>query len=501
MPNGSAVSTTELERGVSSADAFAPAAEVPQIPTRTKAVLATGDVVEGVVNGGITTFLLLYLTAVCGLPGTLAGAAMAISLVVDAVADPAIGYTSDTTRSRWGRRHPYMFASALPLALAYGLLFTPIAMTSQWLQFAYVTVLLLVVRIGHSMFMLPYAALGAEITPNYAERSVIMSYRFFFNIITAMAVTFLGLSVFMGGGDGLLDRDAYAPFGWTCAAILLAGALASSFGTFKERLRLSTPKPDATPMLERIVREFRDVFRNRSFVVLFLTAVMFFSAQGTHITLQLHALKYFWMIPEEAVQFIPILGALGWLAGVPIGALMLRRFEKRHIAVGGLAIISLGQFFPPVLKLMGVLPSPDEASVALVAILVAFGMAVGATFAACGIALGSMMADAADEHEMLFGQRREGVYFAGLSLSVKASTGVGVLIAGVALDLIGFPQDPAVLSAGEIPPDVVRALGVVQGPVAAFISFTSALILTRYRIGAKEHARIQAEITRRKVEA
>src|SRR4030095_3525322 len=80
-----------------------------------KSLYAFGDVADGIKNTAIGTFLLFYLTPVCGLSGSLAGAAIAITLTVDAIADPLIGYISDNTRSRWGRRHPYLFGGALPL--------------------------------------------------------------------------------------------------------------------------------------------------------------------------------------------------------------------------------------------------------------------------------------------------------------------------------------------------------------------------------------------------
>jgi GPH family glycoside/pentoside/hexuronide:cation symporter len=478
------------------------AAEAPPtgpLPARTKFLMATGDLVDGIVNGSLNTFLLLYLTAVCGLSGSQAGLALALALTIDAFADPLIGFASDNTVSRWGRRHPYVFASILPLALAFGLLFSVPPVASQWALFAYVTGILIVLRFCHSLFMLPYAAIGAEVTPGYAERSVVMSYRFFLNIAGSLTSIFLGLSVFMAGEGGLMQRDAYVAFGWTCAGILTAGAITAGLSSYAVRDRLMKVRAETKPALARMAREFAEVFRNRSFIVLFLTAVALFTSQGAHISLGLHALNYFWKIPAEYIQYIPVLGALGWIAGVPLSALLVNRVEKRHIAVGGLAIISFGQFLPPALMIAGVLPSAAEASATLVVLLVAFGMVVGAVTCACGIALGSMMMDAADEHEYLFGQRREGTYFAGLSLSVKASAGLGILLAGASLDLIGFPSDlVAAGRAAEIAPDVARNVGLVQGPGAALVTALSAVILSRYRIGKRELAEMQQALHQRR---
>src|SRR5688500_11532275 len=95
--------------GAEAEDAARPeAGAFPPLKVREKLVYAAGDVAEGGINYALATFLLFFLTAVCGLPGTLAGLALSLSLMVDAVLDPIIGYVSDNTRSRWGRRHPFL---------------------------------------------------------------------------------------------------------------------------------------------------------------------------------------------------------------------------------------------------------------------------------------------------------------------------------------------------------------------------------------------------------
>jgi GPH family glycoside/pentoside/hexuronide:cation symporter len=101
-----------------------------------------------------------------------------------------------------------------------------------------------------------------------------------------------------------------------------------------------------------------------------------------------------------------------------------------------------------------------------------------------------MMADAADEHEHLFGARREGLYFAGVNFSAKTSSGLGVLIAGVVLDLIGFPHGLAATTHAVIAQHSVVSLGLIYGPGAGIVSFTAVAILTRYRLDRAKHADI-----------
>ena len=111
-----------------------------------------------------------------------------------------------------------------------------------------------------------------------------------------------------------------------------------------------------------------------------------------------------------------------------------------------------------------------------------------------------MMADAADEHEHLFGARREGLYFAGISLSAKASSGIGALIAGLVLDIIGFPHGLATgaAAAHAIPIEAVRNLGLLYGPGASVITAVSVVILLGYRRGRADHAKIRDALDRRR---
>ena len=466
----------------------------PRLSVREKSLYAAGDLADGITNVSLGTFLLFYLTAVCGLPGSLAGAAVAISLMVDAVVDPLIGYISDNTRSRWGRRHPYMFASAIPFAGALGMIYSIPAFESTWALFAYVVAVLIVLRVSFSTFVLPYAAVGAELSKDYTERSVILTYRNFFNICANVSCVVLGFGVFMSGADGLTTRAAYSPFGWVCAGIVLVSVLVSARSTLALRHRLQAPAANARSAVARFAGEIIDVFRNRSFRVLFLTVLVFWVAQGTAGSLSVHAFRYFWELPSSVIQNILILGTVGLMCGIPVCAALLGRFEKRDISAGGLALICLCLFLPPTLRVAGLMP---EIGFALYATLAMFQVAIGCSATCVSITFGSMMIDAADEHDLLFGVRREALYFAGLVFSGKCAVGIGSMIAGVALDLIGFPKDLGVNPGQVIPPDTLRSLGLIFGPGTSCISALSVAMLLRYRLDRRALVRIQRELTQR----
>jgi len=460
-----------------------------------KAIYSAGDFADAVTNVSLGQFLLFFLTAVMGLSGSLAGTALALTLVVDAFADPMIGYVSDNTRSRWGRRHPFMIAAAIPFALSIGLLFSVPKIASTSVLFAYVVAVLLLLRFSFSVFILPYIALGAELARDYTDRSVLMVYRNFFNICANLLTVVLGFGIFMSGANGLLNRSAYIPFGWTCAGIVLAAALISAFGTLSVRDRMYAVAVPERSALSRLFSELRDVFRNHSFLMLLMTIVVFWIAQGTAISLGVHTYTYFWKINPATIQVILISGTIGLFVGIPICDFLLKRLEKKDVCTSGIVIVCVLLFLPPVLRIADMLP-PN--GVALTAILCAFSFIQSVVLTHIFISFNSMMVDATDEHDLLFGVRREGLYFAALSFSGKAALGAGSLFAGIALQyIIHFPSDLS-----EHPHQVISAysittLGLIAGPGAAMISALSAIAMSRYRISRRELLRIQRELARR----
>jgi len=185
----------------------------------TLTVYGSGMLVQDTLALGLGTLLLFYLTVVCGLSGSAAGIALGFALVVDSFVDPLVGSISDNSRSRHGRRHPFMLAAAVPIAVGFGLLFSiPTGLTGLAL-FVYALTMLMVVRVGLSFFQVPYIALGAELSDDYSERSTIVASRVLFTVVAGVSSAFLAYGVFIKGHDGQLHRAAYAPFAWTCGGL------------------------------------------------------------------------------------------------------------------------------------------------------------------------------------------------------------------------------------------------------------------------------------------
>ena len=461
-----------------------------------KARYGAGALADGIVAAGFGFFLLFYLTAVCGMSGTMAGMAKLVALLIDAVADPAIGLASDRLRSRFGRRLPFMVGGLLPFVVAFGLLFSVPESLTGTAQFLYVTACLVVLRLSLSFFVLPFTAVGAEITDDYRERANIVSFRLSFQNAGILIGVVLGLGVFMTGAGGLLSRASYVPYGWTCAGLMLVAGLVAIDAVRRAAPRLHGPEEGGAAFLTGFAREMIELSRNRSFLILFATVLTYFLAYSAHVSLALHASRYFWKLDTGAIQLILLSTTLGPLLGAPISAFALRHIEKRTLSIMAFLAIAIFLMWPPLLQLYG----PVSLSPAVAAsVLFVNGLLVGTSIMIGGVGFQSMLADTADEHEWLFGVRREGLFFSGLTLAFKGASGLGGLIAGLALDAIRFPTDLASRPADmPIPQEILNKLALISGPLPALFAMVSPLFLIGYHLTRKRHLAIIADLEERK---
>jgi len=453
-----------------------------------KAGYGAGQFVESAPGTLITTFFFYYVTNVCGLSGSLAGLAMFLALAVDAVADPVLGSVSDNLNTRWGRRIPMMVASLLPIAVASGLLFS-IPSLRGWALFAYTLALLVGFRVSLSGFVIPFMGIGAEISDDYDERSVVAAFRVIFALAATLAVYMLGFGLFLSGPNGLNTRANYAPLGWAGAAVVVAGGGVALIGAFRALPRLFAGAPSEHTLLRRLVAEIAEVFRNPSFRMLFGGVLVFFVGMGVNQTLGLDGSKYFWGLSVDQIKAVALSTIGGLALGLPISFLLIGRIEKRTIVLGGIALVAGALAVPSLAEILGYIPPGAQLREH---ILMVTGGITGIVSTMVAIAFQSAMADAVDEHEGLFGARREGLYFASLSFASKAATGLGSLVSGVLLDAIGFPsQQIASGKAVAISHDVWWRLGLIVGPAAMLFLVGSLAFFWRYRLDRARHAAVR----------
>jgi Na+/melibiose symporter-like transporter len=470
----------------------------PPLGRRHKLAYGVGQVAEGLKNGAFETFLLFYYNQVLGLPGTLSGAALMIALIFDAVTDPLAGSLSDSTRSRWGRRHPWMVAAALPLGVAMFALFSPPAGLGTWGLFAWLTAGAVAVRGAMTLYHVPHNSLGAELSEEYAERTRVVGYRVVFGVVGLGLAPALGFFVFLREGPdgaGIQDHGAYAAYAATLGVLMVAAVWISAFGTWSRIPFLPRSAPHTESLsLGRLFRELKSALVGSSFGVLFAGVILYFVLRGLQGALGLHLNAHFWELSSDQMGSLVFPMIIGFIVGTVVWSALAARIEKRTIIIAGTAIFTVFVALPVLLRLAGVLP--ETLSPGAITAIIAASLLV-ATFGSGGsvTAFNSAMADITDEHELRTGRRQEGVYFGALAFAGKSSSGIGHGIAGIGLDLIAFPTNAAV---GSVAPEVVRNLGLLYGPGLAVLAVVSLLCSSRYRLTRARFEALRRELEERR---
>lgn len=211
-----------------------------------------------------------------------------------------------------------------------------------------------------------------------------------------------------------------------------------------------------------------------------------------------HVNTYFWKLSSPDIKFVTGAFSLGLVIGAPIVGLIAPTMEKKRLVLVSVGILTLAQAAPGALRLMGLFPLEGRA---LFEVLVSDSFMVGLALSGAAIAANSMLADAADEHEYLFGSRREGLYFAGWAFAVKAAFGGGAFLAGLALTLSGLASKGATTTGATplaVSTHTANMLGFFHGPGAAVLSAAGMIVLAYYKLSREKHAFILATLNVRR---
>lgn len=464
-----------------------------QIRFGSKLSFGVGQMAEGLKNWTFGTIVLFYFNQVLGVSGTLCGLALGIALLFDAVTDPLAGSLSDNWKSPRGRRHPFMYASALPLGICFLALFSPPQLSEMGL-FAWLVVFSILTRGAMTLYHVPHIALGAEMTENFIERTSIVAYRTAFGFLGGMIAAVIAFGYYFADArGGRLNADAYLPFAGVLSVMMVVTIWYSAWGTRKEIPFLPRATGDAdSRVLRRLVRETRAAFENQSFRWLFAGVLIVFLMVGVDGALNLYMYQYFWELTGRQILLLSILYPVGLIVGTLFTRTLHRVWDKKPGLVVGTAGWASLQILPVVLRLLDWFPANGTAELIFWLGLMKFVQ--GAIVQQAIVSFGSMMADVADEHELASGRRQEGIFFGAVAFSGKAASGLGNIFAGIGLDLIAWPRGPEIQTAADVEPLTLIHLGVLYGPIVAGFGVVSVWCYTHYRLDRQRHAAILREL-------
>ena len=461
-----------------------------RIPTSIKFAYGFGQIGEQVKTRGFDLFVFFYFNQILGLEGWMCGLAVAIALGFDAITDPLAGSLSDNWQSLNGRRHPFMYASALPLGIFWVLLFFPPSSLNSWGLFAWLVTFAVLVRGAMTLYHVPHLALGAEMTENYEERTSIVSYRVIFGVMGGVGTTVIGLRFFFPEteefANSMLNPAGYPKVALFGAAVMVTTIWYSAWGT--RAIIPHLPKAPANPeafSMKRVLTEFQAAWKNPSFRALFVGFSLFGLSYGVTNTLAVHINVFFWEFGSKEIVLLSAIFIPGFLLGAVFARAAHRRFDKKQTLIAAAVLSTIAGNAPVSLRLLGIFP--ENGSPMLLPMVLSFLAIVSALGAMAIISAGSMMADVAQEFAFESGSENQGIFFSATSFSGKLASGGGHLLAGLGISLIEFPTQAT--DPGAVAPEVIRNLALVS-LTAALLSFVSIYFYTRYRITRERYQEI-----------
>jgi len=453
-----------------------------------------GGAVYSIKEAAYAVFVLLFYTQVLGLSGTWTGIALFVAVLIDVVSDPIIGTWSDRLQSRWGRRHPFMVAGALPLGLGFLGLFNPPAdildnqlALASWLLFWSAWI-----RTFVSVYSIPQLALSADMSSDYHERSAIMSTRMFFGFL--LTVLFPAVAIWLifpeiNGEDGRFVAANYSTYAlWSCALVWLF-ASASIWGTREyaipnhQQASGDTGSSGIRAGLKASVSDFRSTLRNTNFTYMVGYEISAMISYGILIALNFLTWVYYWELSaKDSSTLLAVPALIGVTAAMPAMRWLGGRMAKHRIIQITSLVICLDLAWVFGLRIWGWLP---ENNLPLVHLLLMLQMMIFLfLFILRSISAYSLLVDIADEHDLLEGRRQEGAFFAAFAFAAKLASGIGPLYGGLVLDLIGLNQG---MMPGTIDQNTLDglALATVVGTVIPLVfawHFSSKVSLSEQRL-------------------
>lgn len=451
-----------------------------RLPVGTKLAYGVGDLGPAIVTG-VNGFLLnAFLLDVVGLRPAMVGTIFLIAKIWDAINDPIIGALTDRTRTRWGRRRPWLLFSALPFAISF-LMVWLVPGLSDGGKFWYYLIASILLDAGFTAVNVPYAAMTPELTRDYDERTSLSAYRLSFSIIGGVLAVFLHTIIAGSFGD-VRTGNAVGASVW--AGIIVVSNLIT-FAFTRERHYAEEKAEAESAKHMSIFQGMRVAFSNRAFLLVTIIYLLSWLAiQFVQNNLLLYV-KY-WIGAESsfgmlvmAVQFSAFIFLLLW-------ARLSEKLGKKNIYYVGMA-------FWVVVEVLLFFLQPGQVNLLFVlAVLAGAGVSIGY------LVPWSMVPDVIELDELKTGQRREGVFYGFFVLLQKLGISLGLALSNYILELAGYVNQVAGGPVPVQPPAVLLALRIFVSLAPAVILLLSFLAVRAYPITRESHAEMRMELERRK---
>jgi len=415
----------------------------------------------------VTSFWLInFLTDEVRLSAALAGSALLVGKFWDAVVDPFIGHFSDRTRSRWGRRRPYLLFFSIPFGIFFVLMFTNPGIPDQTGKFVWAMLIYILLCTAYSLTNIPYNALLPEMTEDYNERTSISGYKQVFAIFGTLlgagaALPIMGL--FATRTKGFIGMAAI--FGFLGALSLLV-----TFFSVRE------PPQLIQPVASKIWRSLKDVFANRPYM--FLLASWFTNSTAVAIAESMLIYYYKYIFRDESAVTLAMISLLvATILTLPLWIWLAKKIGKHTAYLIGMTLT--------IVTIITIAFAADRIgeNATLVLMVVA-----GIGFSAHYILPWAMAPDTIEFDFARSGIRREGIYYSVWTFVIALGGALAGFLVGQGLDLFGYVPD-AEQSARSI-----MGIRLLIGPLPAVLFLLGNLAMLFYPLNRKRYEAIQAQV-------
>jgi GPH family glycoside/pentoside/hexuronide:cation symporter len=440
----------------------------------TKAAYAIGDLGNSAGPGTIVPFWYLYfLTDVARLDPALAGLSILLGKIWDAVNDPLVGVLSDRTRTRWGRRRPYLLLGAVPFGVTFALLWIVPPIQNQVLLCLYFALMYMLFDTAFTFVGCPYQALTPELTLDHDERTSLLTYRMFVSIVAGLLVALLLGEVIFPNYPGD-EQAAFRAVGIVCGAIFVVPVLITFLGT-RERKEFQAEK--APNPLEGL----RYVSRNKEWrYTLAMNLLSWMPVDIASAVFPFFLVYWVGMTEGDANIVLGVILASATLF-LPLVFWLSRRLEKKTafiIATASWAVIMLGILL---------VPAGAVTPAYVIAALTGFGVS------SAHLLPTAMSTDVLEVDELMSGKRQEGIY-AGFSVFIrKLSTALVLALVGLVLSWSGYVEGAEAQTSSAL-----TALRLLIALVPTLLLVTACVIAWFYPLTRQRHAEISRELARRR---
>ena len=444
----------------------------PQLSRRDKLMYGVGDIGFSLTTSILGAYFAIFLTDVVGIRPGIAAIAIFVGRSWDYINDPLFGYLSDRTRTRWGRRRPYLLFGALPLALTFTMLWWRPPWNGTFALAAYYALAYILFEAANTLLYMPYFALTPELTSDYDERTSLTTYRMFFSILGSLVA--FTIPLMMIGSFTPENAPRVITMGMTFGIISALPMLLVFFGTRERRDYMDQGKPTLRQSL-------RAAWGNRPFRF----GLAIFLATWISVDILQSSLLFFikYVVKREPQNDL-IMASIFVVAifALPVWEWVSRRYSKRKAYMGGIA-------FWAIVQILLITLNPGTGLGLILALCALAGIGV----AAAHVLPWAIIPDAIEWDEYHTGERHEGMFYSLTTLTKKVATSIALPLVLVLLEATGYAPN-----VDQQAPGALMGIRVTIGPIPAVLLVVGIVFAYKYPLDRAQFAEIVAKLAARR---